>query len=214
MGFFPSYSHLRTYGCLCCATNTTPHKDKFAPRAFKCLFLGYSFGKKAYRVYDLTTHKVFDSRDVQFYEDIFPFSSQTSDSSTFNLFPTYEDIVFSDELTHSDSQLSTPSDLVPASDSQLSSPSDLVPPVHSTSQQSQFDSQQLAPRVGKVPSKFKDYTGLPSLFTENDSHVAQVSSTAYPLTNYISYSGFSPSYQHFLAQISSIVEPKSYKQAV
>lgn len=64
MGVTPSYAHLKTYGCLCYATNNTPHKDKFSPRAFKCLFLGYPFGKKAYKVYDIHTNKIFDSRDV------------------------------------------------------------------------------------------------------------------------------------------------------
>ena len=27
----PSYSHLRTFGCLCFAANVTPHKHKFTP---------------------------------------------------------------------------------------------------------------------------------------------------------------------------------------
>ena len=43
----PYCSTLRCFGCLCFATNTHPHKDKFAPRALKCIFLGFQTEFKA-----------------------------------------------------------------------------------------------------------------------------------------------------------------------
>ena len=67
----PDYSLLKVFGCLCYAHTKT--KDKFLPRSTKCVFLGYSFGQKGYKVYDLTTHKCFVTRDIIFKEDIFPF---------------------------------------------------------------------------------------------------------------------------------------------
>jgi len=42
---------------------------------------GYPYGKKAYKVYDLTTQKVFSSRDIHFYENYFPFHHITASSS-------------------------------------------------------------------------------------------------------------------------------------
>ena len=45
----PTYGHLRTFGCLCYATNVSPI-HKFDQRARKRVFVGYPFGKKAYRV--------------------------------------------------------------------------------------------------------------------------------------------------------------------
>lgn len=47
-------------------------KDKFGDRSRKCLFVGYPYGKKAWRLYDLTTHEFFESRDVVFSETKFP----------------------------------------------------------------------------------------------------------------------------------------------
>jgi len=72
----PSYDMLRTFGCLCYAHIRPRDKDKFASRSRKCIFIGYPHGKKAWRVYDLTTGKIFASRDVRFQEDVYPFSSK------------------------------------------------------------------------------------------------------------------------------------------
>ncbi|KAF7839631.1 putative reverse transcriptase, RNA-dependent DNA polymerase, Gag-polypeptide of LTR copia-type [Senna tora] len=71
----PDYRKLRTFGCLCYSTNTTPHKDKFESRAYKCIFLGYPNGQKSYKLYDMDNKKIVISRDVIFYENIFPFQS-------------------------------------------------------------------------------------------------------------------------------------------
>lgn len=72
----PNLNFLKTFGCLCFATNTLPHKTKFEERAFKGVFLGYIPGMKAYKIYALDLNKTIVSRDVIFHEDIFPFRSQ------------------------------------------------------------------------------------------------------------------------------------------
>ncbi|KAK9750505.1 hypothetical protein RND81_02G201300 [Saponaria officinalis] len=41
----------------------------------RCIFLGYPYGQKAYKLYDLTSHKVIISRDVVFHEHVFPYKT-------------------------------------------------------------------------------------------------------------------------------------------
>lgn len=67
----PSYSHLKTFGCLCFASVHTT--DKLAPRAIKSVFLGYPLTQKGYKLLNLDTLQVFVSRHVVFHEDNFSF---------------------------------------------------------------------------------------------------------------------------------------------
>lgn len=71
----PSYEELRVFGCLCYAYNTHVHRGKIYSRSRKCLMIGDPYGQKAYKLYDLTSHKIFVSRDVIFFETIFLYSS-------------------------------------------------------------------------------------------------------------------------------------------
>lgn len=45
------------------------------------MFLGYPFGIKGYKLFDLSTNTIFVSRDVVFHEHIFPFASDKYDYS-------------------------------------------------------------------------------------------------------------------------------------
>ncbi|GKA58544.1 putative RNA-directed DNA polymerase, partial [Tanacetum coccineum] len=72
----PNLSHLKVFGCLCFSTILDNH-DKFSSRFEKSVFIGYSFDKKGYKLFSLKTKKIFYSRDVKFYETVFPFKNSS-----------------------------------------------------------------------------------------------------------------------------------------
>ncbi|GJW15837.1 retrovirus-related pol polyprotein from transposon TNT 1-94 [Tanacetum coccineum] len=73
----PSYSNLKVFGCLAVESNPSRVTDKMAPRGVPCLFLGYPPHQKGYTLLNLLTHTRFVSRDVTFYEHIFPYSNSS-----------------------------------------------------------------------------------------------------------------------------------------
>ncbi|KAJ0519517.1 putative RNA-directed DNA polymerase [Helianthus annuus] len=73
-GFRPSLSHIRIFGCLCFSTILND-SDKLSFNAEKCVLIGYSNVKKGYKLWSLDNKKEFYSRDVKFYESVFPFKA-------------------------------------------------------------------------------------------------------------------------------------------
>ena len=73
----PAYSHLKVFGCLAMASNPSRSHDKLDPRGIPCLFVGYPSQQKGYRLLNLITNQYFVSRDVLFYEHIFPYQKES-----------------------------------------------------------------------------------------------------------------------------------------
>lgn len=74
----PSYERIKTFGCLSYAHKKSRDKDKFNTRSRRCVFVGYPFGKKGWKMYDLDSEEFFVSCDVEFIETSFPYQDDHS----------------------------------------------------------------------------------------------------------------------------------------
>lgn len=70
----PDYSMLRIFWCACWPKLKPYNTHKLAFRSLRCLFLGYSSLHKGFKCQDVSTRRIYISRDVIFNENIFPFS--------------------------------------------------------------------------------------------------------------------------------------------
>uniref|UniRef100_A0A803LBA1 Integrase catalytic domain-containing protein n=1 Tax=Chenopodium quinoa TaxID=63459 RepID=A0A803LBA1_CHEQI len=69
----PEYDHLRIIGCLCYGLPTVKKSDKFGEKGIRSVLIGYLYGQKGYKLFDLEKRKIYMCRDVKFEERIFPF---------------------------------------------------------------------------------------------------------------------------------------------
>ena len=67
----PNLDFIKVWGCLAFYRVVDPKRTKLGPRVMKSVFVGYAENSKAYRLLDLNSNIVLESRDVVFIEDIF-----------------------------------------------------------------------------------------------------------------------------------------------
>jgi transposase InsO family protein len=58
----------KKFGCVCFVHNISPGLSKFDAQSHKCVFVGYSSGKKGYKCYDPVKKRMFESLVVTFKE--------------------------------------------------------------------------------------------------------------------------------------------------
>jgi histone deacetylase 1/2 len=70
----PDFSSLRVFGCACWPNLRPYNTRKLAFRSKQCVFIGYGHIHKGVKCLDVSTGRVYISRDVVFDESVFPFS--------------------------------------------------------------------------------------------------------------------------------------------
>jgi hypothetical protein len=78
----PNYDALRTFSCACWPNLRPYNKRKLAFRSKQCVFLGYSPIHKGVKCLDVSTGRVYISRDVVFDENVFPFAALHPNAGT------------------------------------------------------------------------------------------------------------------------------------
>ena len=58
------------WGCLTYYKNLDPKLTKLGPRGITSAFVGYASNSKAYRLQDLESNVIVESRDVEFFENL------------------------------------------------------------------------------------------------------------------------------------------------
>jgi hypothetical protein len=86
------YSLLRTFGCACRPNLRPYNRHKLDFWSKQCAFLGYNNLHKAYKCLDISTGRLYISRDIVFDETVFPFAALHSNAGAWlhaeiDLFP-------------------------------------------------------------------------------------------------------------------------------
>ena len=82
----PNIGYFKVWGCLAYCKKNKPNRAKLGSRAIKCAFVGYASNSKAYRLLDLESNIVIESREVEFFENMLcDNNSQASTSLKENL---------------------------------------------------------------------------------------------------------------------------------
>jgi hypothetical protein len=68
VGKKPSFTHLNVFGCDAYVHVSKENRSKLDKKVEKCIFIGYKYGLKGYKIWNPETKKVVYSRDVVFRE--------------------------------------------------------------------------------------------------------------------------------------------------
>ncbi|KAK2359287.1 hypothetical protein QL285_084673 [Trifolium repens] len=222
----PDFSILKVFGSLCFASTLKAHRLKLDSRSRKCIYLGSKTGVKGHILFDLHTKELFLSRDVSFFEHLFPYNKISSDTTTHIPTPTIPDPAYLDDLfqyspqnlpttTHHNSpSLNTQS---PLSSNNHHSPSNSVntnpqilsqnisttslPVTTSTSSLSQpvVEPLRRSTRQTTKPAYLQDFHCNLVKHTIHDSASSvpnSPSSSKYPLSASLTYQSLSPAHTH------------------
>ncbi|KAI3744219.1 hypothetical protein L1987_57296 [Smallanthus sonchifolius] len=233
-GFKPSLNHLRMFGCLCFSTvlNST---NKFGSHAEKCVFLGYSNQKKGYKLWSFDKKQIIFSRDVKFYESVFPFKENKMLGQSdvgfdvslnhLNFFDLFEKIETStskdrknpdDEervLTDTTHGFQQPSNSAESVDKIDSSATELGGAGDVSGENEETKSPEGSSFQNSVPTQVRRSTRN-TVFPKKLEDYVVSGKVKYGIEKVVNYSNLSVENMCFVSVLNKSVEPRNYNEAI
>ena len=215
----PSYDHLRIIGCLCYGKSSDRRNDKFEGKGIRSILVGYPYGQKGYKLYDLQKGQTYVSRDVVFKENIFPFllkkGSENELKVVMNQVPLFEEKEDSQfpvgDMNEADLERETDGDAMTTENIEAGDQQNMEGSL--TKIQSVRDEPMIVRRSTRerhVPSKLKDFAYQLPKNSEMSSSNMTTHIGDHKLCDMEYYS---PDYVISLHNAMQVKEPCSYKQA-
>ncbi|XP_039169383.1 uncharacterized protein LOC120293723 [Eucalyptus grandis] len=198
------------------------HRDKMAPHARRCIFMGYPTLQKGYRLYAPSTGDFFVSRDVVFHEDIFPFSNATflyEDEKSRNRQFLLEENLSSSEtfiITSPPGLAGVLLGIPPPVENVIEDSIEMTPVEEPTQLRNLLEEsiREESSLTQQEPARRSSWTTRPPTWTKDYICGSSRSlSTRYPILSYISFDMLSPEHLCCISRISKEQEPSSYNEA-